>query len=124
MSWVKRQFGLDLFDLGVHVGVTVMALAFIAMSNGPEELFPVVTAGSLVALAFRRRRGLRLEAAETERGLTSGQMAAARLEEVEQRLADLEAVQSRLVELEERLDFTERLLARSSGERAGLPEGR
>ena len=47
-------------------------------------------------------------------GLTSGQMAAERLAEMEQRLGELEGAQSRVAELEERLDFTERVLLRSS----------
>ncbi len=46
-------------------------------------------------------------------GVTTGEMAAERVAEIEQRLADLEAAQGRIVELEERLEFAERLLARS-----------
>jgi hypothetical protein len=119
VSWFRRHLGIDAFDLLVHVGVTIMLMTFVGMSDGPEELFPLMTAGSLVLLAVRRRIGLRK--AEVI-GLSSGQMAAARLEELEQRMGDLEAVQARLAELEERLDFAERLLAQGSGERAVLPE--
>ena len=119
MSWWRRHFGIDGFDVTVHVGVTVMLMAFVGMMDGPEELFPLMTAGSLVLLAIRRKVGLKRADAV---GLTSGQMAAARLEELEQRMGDLESAHSRILELEERLDFTERLLAQASGERAILPE--
>lgn len=47
-------------------------------------------------------------------GLSTGEMAAQRIVELEARVAELEEQQSRVAELEERLDFTERLLA--SGE--------
>ncbi len=119
MSWVRRHLGIDGFDLVVHVGVTVMLMAFVGMANGPEELFPLMTAGSLILLAIRRKAGLKKAEAV---GLTSGQMAAARLEDLEQRMGELESAHARIVELEERLDFTERLMAQASGERAILPE--
>ena len=122
MSWFRRHLGLDGFDLVIHAGVTVMLLAFIGISDGPEELMPLITAASLITLGIRRKRAL---AADTrDGGLSTGQMATTRIEELEQRVAELEGAQSRLFELEERLDFAERLLARSTGERAALPDGR
>jgi hypothetical protein len=51
-------------------------------------------------------------------GITSGEMAALRFEEMEQRLAELEASQARVAELEERLEFAERLLAEPAEGRA------
>lgn len=45
-------------------------------------------------------------------GVTTGEMNAERLAEVESRLDQLEAAQARVAELEERLDFAERLLSR------------
>lgn len=108
MSWFKRTLGIDGFDLTIHVAVTCMLLAFIGMSNGPEELMPVVTAGSLLVLAVRRK--IALKSGGTI-GLTTGEMAAERIEELEQRVAELEAAQGEVQELAERLDFAERLLA-------------
>jgi hypothetical protein len=59
VSWFRRTLGLDGFDLVVHLGVTAMFMAFVAMSNGPEELFPVLAGGSLLVLAVRRRIALK-----------------------------------------------------------------
>jgi len=56
-------------------------------------------------------------------GLSTGEMAAERLAEVEARLGELEAVQARILDLEERLDFAERLLVKGSGERVTTPSG-
>lgn len=111
MSWFRRTLGLDGFDLVVHLGVTAMFIAFVAMSNGPEELFPVLAGGSLLVLAVRRRFALKAGAAT---GLTTGEMAALRIAELEQRVAELEAAQAEVAELAERLDFAERLLAQGS----------
>lgn len=47
---------------------------------------------------------------------------AERLSEVEHRLMALEGAQERILELEERLDFTERLLAREKTGKALKPE--
>lgn len=109
MSWLRRTLGLDGFDLLIHVGVTCMLLAFVGVSDGPEELFPVITGLSLIVLGFRRSYALKH--GEGHPGLTTGEMAAERLAEVEERLAELESVHARVAELEERLDFAERLLA-------------
>ncbi|MEZ4585941.1 MAG: hypothetical protein R2909_06025 [Gemmatimonadales bacterium] len=51
---------------------------------------------------------------DSKDGLSTGEMAAQRVVELEARVAELEEQQSRVLELEERLDFAERLLA--SGE--------
>lgn len=49
--------------------------------------------------------------------------AAARLQELEQRLMDVEQATSRMAELEERLDFAERLLTRNNpAERLQAPD--
>lgn len=107
---VQRWLGIDSFGVVVHVVVTICMMAFVGMSNGPEELFPVLTGGSLLVLAARRSHALRKRA---ESGEITGEQppAALRLTDLEQRVAELEAVQERLFELEERLDFSERLLA-------------
>ena len=111
MSWFRRTLGLDGFDLVVHLGVTAMFMAFVAMSNGPEELFPVLAGGSLLVLAVRRWIALKAGGAT---GLTTGEMAALRIAELEQRVAELEAAQSEVAELAERLDVAERLLVQGS----------
>ncbi|HEU5218158.1 MAG TPA: hypothetical protein VFU23_05830 [Gemmatimonadales bacterium] len=111
MSWFRRNLGLDWFDLLVHVGVTCMLMAWVGMSHGPDELFPVITGASLIVLAVRRSIALR-SAART--GLTTGEMEAERIGELEQRVAELEASQAHVADLAERLDFAERLLAQSA----------
>lgn len=119
MSWLRRNLGLDGFDLLIHVGVTCMLMAFIAMSNGPEELFPVITGVSLLVLAGRRHFALK---AGGSAGLTTGEMAAERIAELEERVVQLESAQVEVAELAERLDFAERLLAQTPAERV-LPRG-
>jgi hypothetical protein len=104
----RKIFGMDLFDVIIHVAVTGMVAGMAGQSNpGPDGdvLALAVVAGSLILLAWRRRRASRAGPAPEERS--------ARLEELEDRVADLEAGQVRMVELEERMDFAERLLARN-----------
>jgi hypothetical protein len=116
---IKRYVGLDLLDLVIHAGVTV-ALAITASEIfAPSEEIGVgmVFAASFVALAWRRARAL---GQRTE--FDGGGMAARQIAELEDRVAELEAGQGRVLELEERLDFTERMLARES-ERLRLPQG-
>jgi hypothetical protein len=110
VSWLRKNVGLDWFDLLVHVGVTCMLMVWVGMSHGPDELFPVITGGSLIVLAVRRAIALRSSA---RTGLTTGEMEAERVAELEQRVADLEAGQAHVADLAERLDFAERLLAQS-----------
>jgi hypothetical protein len=108
---IKSIFGLDGVELGIHALVTAIVLAFTATFNRPDEamfFFATTAVSSLVLLSIRRRLALRK--AETK-GLTTGEMAAERIAELEDRLAELEAGQSRIAELEERLDFAERLLS-------------
>jgi hypothetical protein len=120
---IKSVFGLDGVELGIHVLVTAIVLGFTATFNRPDEalfFFSVTAVSSLVLLSIRRRLALRKS--ET-RGLTTGEMAAERLAELEERLAELEAGQARMAELEERLDFAERLLAQPPAERRVLSSG-
>jgi hypothetical protein len=117
MTGLRKYLGLDLVDLLIHAGVTTMLVAFVGVSDGPEEIMPIIVAASLVALGIRRHWALKREAV----GLTTGQMAATRIEELEERVAQLESSEARVAELEERVDFAERLLAQASGERAVLP---
>jgi hypothetical protein len=119
---IKSTFGLDGFELGIHVLVTAIVLGFTATFNRPDEArsFAALTlVGSLVLLSIRR--SLALRRVETK-GLTTGEMAAERLAEMEERIAELEAGQARMAELEERLDFAERLLARPPEQRTLQPD--
>ena len=120
---IKSTFGLDGIELGIHVLVTAIVLGFTATFNRPDEalfFFAGTAVSSLVLLSIRRRLALRK--GET-RGLTTGEMAAERLAEMEERIAELEAGQARMAELEERLDFAERLLARPPAEQRVLTPG-
>ncbi len=122
MSWLRKNLGLDGFDLVIHVGLTCMLIALVAMSNGPEEMFPVITGLSMLVLAIRRRFALK---SGVRTGLTTGEMAAERIAELEERMAELEVQQGQVAELAERLDFAERLLALAPPERVpprGDPE--
>ena len=121
MSWFRKNLGLDAFDLLVHVGLTVMVMFFIAMSGGPEELFPVITGASLLVLAIRRR--IALKGGGAAAGLTTGEMAAERIAELEERVAQLESAQQEVAELAERVDFAERLLAQKSRDPAQIGPG-
>jgi hypothetical protein len=111
---------MDGVDLLIQVGVTAMLMAFVGVSRGPDEMYPVMIGASLLVLGVRRALGLR---AAERRGLTTGEMSADRIADLEQRMADLEAGQSRVAELEERVDFAERLLAQGSSERQALQRG-
>ncbi len=123
MSFFRKHLGLDFVDLVIQVVLTGIAMGFVS-AVGPsgratEGLMILLAGGSVAVFALRRQRGLSRLAADPSVGLTTGQMAATRIEELEGRVAELEATEARLLELEERLDFTERMLA--SGERESLP---
>lgn len=111
MSWWKRNFGLDLFDTAIHVGVTMMAMVIASSAAGSDEELALasVVGASLLVFAWRRRVALRNQPQETP-----GERAAVRLEELEARMIELEHAGARIAELEERLDFAERLLAQRS----------
>ena len=121
MSWFRKNLGLDAFDLLVHVSLTIMVLFFVAMSGGPEELFPVITGVSVLVLAVRRRIALKSGGAAA--GLSTGEMAAERIAELEERVAELESAQMEVAELAERLDFAERLLAQKGRDVAQIGPG-
>lgn len=124
MNWFKRTMGLDFIDMAIQAVVTGLVMGFVSSTmphpaaDGPMLL---VAGASVVVYAIRRHRALLSMGPEI--GLTTGQMAAARIEELEARVAQLEVGENRLMELEERLDFTERMLAQATGERASLPAG-
>jgi Tfp pilus assembly protein PilO len=117
---IKRWLGIDGVDFVIQAAITVaLATLFAAFSRSNEEVaVSAVFTGSLFVLAYRRhwarKRG--------ELGVTS-KASDEYVAELEQRVADLEAAQQRVYELEERVDFTERLLARQRDSES-LPEGR
>ncbi|MEZ4585942.1 MAG: hypothetical protein R2909_06030 [Gemmatimonadales bacterium] len=94
--------------------------AFVAFFLAVGGMMVALLAGP-VGHALARRIGGKDAGAKT--GLSTGEMAAERLADVESRLGELEAVQARLLDLEERLDFAERLLVKGSGERVATPAG-
>ena len=109
----KSIVGLDAVDVIIHLGITLAVMAgLIFTAHGEEEIAVIgmsVTTASLVVFGIRRYVALRQLAKQS---VTTGEVQAERLVELESRVADLEAAQARIVELEERIDFTERLLAR------------
>ncbi len=118
---LKAKLGLDGFDLAIQGALTAVLMGlFIGVGGGDEEgvaFAAMVLSGSLVILAIRRSLAMR-----KQRRLEGDGVAEQRVVELEQRVADLEAAQARMYELEERLDFTERLLAREADLRK-LPAG-
>ena len=107
---VRSVFGIDGFDLFVHVAVTIAAIGVFGpgMDGDPGVVLGGIPVISLLALSWRRHRGLATMPPES-----TGEVAAQRIYELEERVAELETVQYRMQELEERLDFAERLLART-----------
>src|SRR5687767_1483329 len=79
-------------------------------SFGPEETAFLVSAVTGGILAVERLVDYIRRAQPSRRGLTSGEMASLRLQEMERRMAALEAGDDRVADLEARLEFTERLL--------------
>ena len=114
---VRSTFGIDAFDLTVHALITFFAIIVLGpvMQLDPSIALGVVPIASLLLLAWRRKRGLATLPPET-----TAEVDAARLFDLEQRVADLESSQERVLELEERLDFTERLLAQRTESGAKL----
>lgn len=58
----------------------------------------------------------RIAGSKNSPGVTTGEMNAERVGELEHRMSGMEAAQARIAELEERLDFAERMLAKPPGE--------
>ena len=120
---IRSTFGIDAFELIVHAAVTAILIAWVNRLNSGADAFifsSMVGIGSLVTLSIRRRFGLRRSPTV---GITTGEMAAERLAELEQRMAELEAAQAQVAELAERLDFAERLLAQAPADRRELTPG-
>ena len=110
---LKAKLGLDGFDLAIQGVLTAVVMGmFFGASGGNDEgalVAAMVFSSSLVLLAIRRALAMR-----KQRRLEGEGVPEQRVVDLEQRVADLEAAQARVYELEERLDFTERLLAREA----------
>jgi len=108
MSAFKDYVGIDFVDFLIHAGVTIAFMAFVDVTGGPDGMYPTAVGVSFILLGVRRHFALKRY---HRPGLTTGEMQAERIAELEQRVAELESVQARVFELEERIDFTERLIA-------------
>ncbi len=125
MSWFDRTLGLDAVDLAIQATITAIGVAIAtSVFSGPiaDVLALKVVGISVLVLGWRRHRARKRMAKDGAFGLTSGEMAAERFQDLEDRVAELEAAQTRMAELEERLDFAERLLAQSPDKPAVLLE--
>jgi hypothetical protein len=113
---VSNRLGLDWWDVIIHVFVTVCAAVAVSTlgppGGGEEVLVSTVFATSAVVFGVRRRIALKRSPE-----VTTGEVAGFRLDELEQRVADLEGQGARLAELEERMDFSERLLVKGDAAR-------
>jgi hypothetical protein len=114
-AW-KKFFGVDLFDTVVHVGITVAIMIMIAENAREPE--PVVMFAALSAVIYSVRRHFALKSLKPEPEVSGGYVTG----ETELRLRELEQLHARVAELEERVDFTERLLAKNAEVRSlGAP---
>lgn len=101
---------------------SIFAGVFLSEGLGAPEEIGVMTTFFLFAGGVASARIWWLRRPESAEGLTTGETSLVRLEDLEQRVAELEAERGRLAELEDRLEFSERLLARGAG--LGDREGR
>lgn len=103
----RKILGLDAFNVVVQAVVTA-AVAGIAgellFGATADAMVTGIITASVLLLAWRRNRALKQEDRAPE--------GSERMEELEDRVAELETAQQRVLDLEERLDFAERLLAR------------
>jgi hypothetical protein len=111
MSW-RGVFGLDGVEFVIFWAVSIMvSLTIGVMGNMPEMTFLLLAVAG-VAYAILRRRALKHLPDQA-----TGQVGdlVAQLQDDQQAATDY--VERRIAELEERLDFTERMLARGQDER-------
>jgi hypothetical protein len=120
---VSRRIGLDWWDVAIQAFVTV-CVAVAGSEAAPRHdgvIIPSVFGVSALIFALRRNIALRRL---PDGGPRTGEVHQARLDEVEQRLAEIEMLEARLAELENRVEFSERLLARERNEPAARLEAR
>ncbi len=107
---MSRRLGLDVWDVAIHVVVTIaLAVAMGEVVGGSDAGWAIPGVIGISGVVFGIRRRLALRRAPPE--ITTGEVQMARLDEIEERLFDLDQSQGRLAELEDRVDFAERLLA-------------
>lgn len=117
---MNRRLGLDAWAVGIHAFVTICLAVALGESAGPDDdiVIPLVFGTSALLFEWRRRRALK-ELGPA--GLTTDEVAAQRMGELEDRVAEIDLLHARITELEERVDFSERLLAqgRSTAQEPG-----
>lgn len=119
--------GISVGSAMIHAVVTFFVAVAVAqriaqgpglqISAGVAAAMGMTAVGVASAVLFKWRQH------RLSTGLTTGQMVAERLAEVERRESEVESVHARLAELEERLDFSERLLAQGGAEHLPVNRG-
>lgn len=108
MDWWRRTFGLHPVDFVIHFLAGGFVVGALGDASKNDAIAMLATAGLFALYAWRRHRALtRLPATV---GMTSGEV---RTAEFEAQAEELHELRGRMAELEERLDFTERMLARA-----------
>lgn len=107
MEWWKRTFGLDPIDFILHFLIGGLVVGGLADAARNDTVGMVGSAALFALYAWRRQRALRALPAT---GYSSGEV---RLAELDAQAEELHELRGRFAELEERLDFTERMLAKS-----------
>lgn len=108
MGAFRKVFGIDAVDFAIQLGVTIFVMVLFDEASHNDAFIGAIGAISLVVLGVRRQRALARQ--------TAAEFPEDRAAELEARLTELEELQHRVLELEERVDFTERLLARGNSE--------
>lgn len=108
MNGWKRIFGLDVVNSVLVAAGAFATVIFVGELTNSGEMAMGAMVLCIGGYGILRHYGLKSLPPEDE---TSGSW---RVGELEARVAELEQMNERMAELEERLDFTERLLAKSS----------
>jgi len=115
---MRKPTGYDwLGAIALWAGAAGAFGAYLHLGTGMHEEvatgvgFGVFFAGLGIARFWWLRRADPEPGAPLPEGMSTGEMTAQRLAELEARLLELEAAQERVFELEERLELAERLLA-------------
>ncbi len=107
-TWWKRTFGLDPIDFILHFLIGGFIVGGLGEASKNDVVALVSTAALFAVYAWRRQRALAALPAGV--GYSSGEV---KLAELDAQAEELHELRGRLAELEERLDFTERMLAKS-----------
>lgn len=117
MNWWRRQFGLHPVDMAIHAFAGGFLVAGIDEAFHTDSITLIALAGVILVYAWRRDRALAKHPGAA--GMTSGEV---RLAELDAQAEELHEMRTRMAELEERVDFTERMLAKAR-EPEQLPRG-